>query len=297
MIADILTYRRAHDSQGEAEFIQRFIMPAAPTAIAASDGTIHAYMVTIPRADGSAAPYAFCAHTDSVHNRQNPAARQPVGYDETRREYFVCDPAQRDCLGADDGAGCYVLLRMIAAGVPGLYVFFRGEERGGIGSRYVAANRPDIFDGVDCAIGFDRRGTESIITAMFCGRTCSDGFAESLADALDMGHMPDDSGSFTDTANLVGVVPECTNVSVGYEDEHSARETLNAEYLEELTARIIEVFAGGGPELAIGQGTSDYPEIAFMSDADMEWIAEYGTAEANLRVMREARDYILGNML
>lgn len=302
MIAEMLTYRRAHDSQGEADFIQRFIMPAAPEVIAAPDGTVRAYVVTIPRTDGSAAPYAFCAHTDTVHNRQNPAARQPVGFDATRCEFFVNDPVQRDCLGADDGAGCYVLLRMIAAQTPGLYVFFRGEERGGIGSQYVVANRPDIFNGIDCAIGFDRRGCESVITHMFCGRTCSDEFADSLADALGMGHSRDDTGSFTDTANLAAIVPECTNVSVGYEREHIAAETLDARYLRALASRLVAVFSGDGPGgLVIARAPGDFadgvedmetPELAYMRDDDLDWLADGSDPDYLRRVLAEARDYI-----
>lgn len=268
-IDEMLTYRRAHDSAGEAEFIARYIAPVAKP-VTALNGTVHAYTVTI----GTGSRIAFCAHTDSVHNRTLPATRQPVAYDSARREYFVSDKNQRDCLGADNAAGCYVLLHMIAARVPGLYVFFRGEERGGIGSSWIAENRADLFANIDVAIQFDRRDTRSIITHMAIGRTCSDEFGLSLADALGLGHELDDTGSFTDTANLAGIVPECTNVSVGYDHEHSNAEILDAAYLDKLTAACIATFSNN-PSLEIARDPGAFLDgppasIVDMSDADIE---------------------------
>jgi hypothetical protein len=39
--------------------------------------------------------------------------------------------------------------------------------------------------------------------------------------------MPDDTGVFTDTANYIDIIPECTNVSCGYANEHTGNETLH----------------------------------------------------------------------
>lgn len=267
-IGQMLSYRRAHDSAGEAEFIAQFILPLRPDPIV--DGTeVHALVVSISNADGSKPNRAFCAHTDSVHNRQIADVRQTIGFDGVRREFFVNNLKQRDCLGADDAAGCYVLIRMIEAGVPGLYVFFRGEERGGIGSSYIVDNRPELFDEIEYAIQFDRRGTNSIITEMMCGMTCSDGFAEALADALGMGHKVDPTGSFTDTANLSEIVAECTNVSVGYENEHSSSETLSTGYLLALVDACIDAFSDSGLALPVIRAPGEYRNA-------IEFIPEFG---------------------
>lgn len=265
-IADMLTYRRAHDSAGEEAFIARYVAPVA-APVRAEDGTAHAYVAAIPDDGGQVPRVAFCAHTDSVHNRTLLHERQKVAFDSVRVEYFVADAKQRDCLGADDAAGCYVLLRMLAAGVPGRYVFFRGEERGGIGSAWITENRPDLFADVDHAIQFDRKGTHSIITEMACGRTCSDEFAEALAAVLGIGHVSDNTGSFTDTAHLAAIVPECTNVSVGYEHEHSARETLNASYLERLTEACIDAFMSPRAALPVVREAGDFGG----DDVDNDW--------------------------
>jgi hypothetical protein len=56
----------------------------------------------------------------------------------------------------------------------------------------------------------------------------------SLATILKMGHKLDPTGVYTDTAEFFDIVPNCTNVSVGYENEHTKRETLNRPYIEGL---------------------------------------------------------------
>ena len=50
-----------------------------------------------------------------------------------------------DCLGADDGAGVFLMLEMIDANVEGTYIFHRGEERGGWGSSQIAELHADYI--------------------------------------------------------------------------------------------------------------------------------------------------------
>lgn len=285
-IGEMLSYRRPHDSPGEAEFLARYILPLNPEVIR-DDESIHAFIVRIGRTDGARLKRAFCAHTDSVHNRTIMDTRQTVGFDGVRREFFVNAAGQRDCLGADDAAGCYVLLRMIEANVPGMYVFFRGEERGGIGSSYVTEKRADLFDGVEYAVQFDRRGTKSIITEMMCGMTCSNEFGIALGEALGMGHEVDPTGSFTDTANLSEIVPECTNISVGYDNEHSPRETLDADYLLELVDACIDTFSDSGLELPITRAPADYGQQV---DAWDNYTTMYGASARSTVPMISAYD-------
>ena len=132
------------------------------------------------------------------------------------------------------------MINMIHAGVPGVYAFFRGEERGGIGSHYCAQHRKELFTDIKCAIAFDRKGTKSIITHQGRGRGCSDEFANSLAAIIGMGHVCDATGIYTDTAEFFDLVPNCTNVSVGYANEHSKNETLDEAYIIALKNHLIE---------------------------------------------------------
>jgi hypothetical protein len=120
-------------------------------------------------------------------------------------------------LGADDKAGVTLMLWMIKNRVPGLYYFFIGEEVGCIGSG--AASFGGDFSKYDRIISFDRRGNNSVITHQSSTRCCSEDFAKSLASELNrskMNYKLDDGGVYTDSAEFMTIIPECTNLSVGY---------------------------------------------------------------------------------
>jgi len=139
-------------------------------------------------------------------------------------------------LGADDKAGATILLYMIENNVPGLYYFFIGEEVGCIGST-AAAKRVDFFSNYDKIVSFDRRGTNSIITHQSGLRSCSDDFADSLSKEYakyGLKLAKDDTGVYTDSAEFTSVIPECTNISVGYYKEHTTAEHQDILYLEDL---------------------------------------------------------------
>lgn len=190
---------------------------------------------------GDASRTLFSCHLDTVHRTEG---LQEICYDESCKLIWVPEKAT-ECLGADDGAGIWLMLEMIDAKVPGSYVFHYGEERGGIGSTYIAANFPEFLTTFDRAVAFDRRGASSVITRQGLGRCCSDKFAQALADALnnaaDMSLAPDNTGIFTDTANYIEYIPECTNISCGYESEHSASEMLDVEYLQMLREAVLKI--------------------------------------------------------
>jgi len=176
----------------------------------------------------------FSSHTDTVHKK---AGMQRIIQDLEKQIFYKDD---KECLGADDGAGMWVMIQLINEKIPGLYIFHRGEEVGGLGSSYIAHDTPEILGNITKAIAFDRRGTKDIINRQSGGKCCSDEFVTSLSEALDMGHSKA-TGSFTDTANYTDLIEECTNVSVGYYSEHQPAESLDYEYLIQLTAKLIQV--------------------------------------------------------
>jgi len=141
-------------------------------------------------------------------------------------------------LGADDKAGVTIMLYMIEKKVPGLYYFFIGEEVGCIGSGKVSTET-HIFNqkNYDKIISFDRRGNTSVITHQSSVRCCSDIFANDLCDQLNnhgLGMEIDSTGVCTDSLEFVELIPECTNLSVGYLDEHTPDETQDLEFLEKM---------------------------------------------------------------
>lgn len=251
---DMMRLTRAHGSDGEVRFIREFLYDIfrqrKPKVFSDGGGEMLAFVVEIPDKQGVVPPILFSAHTDTVHSLKDPV-EQEVIYDEESGYVYKNDDIP---LGADNAAGCAVLMHMIESDVPGAYIFHRGEERGGIGSEGVKKHQAEWLRRFKWAIAFDRRGTDSVITEMFCGETASTEFALALAAKLNedsgFGYKPDDTGSFTDTANYVGLIPECTNVSVGYDFEHSKNETLDMWHLQKLCVRLVEIFKDG-PELPV----------------------------------------------
>jgi hypothetical protein len=166
-------------------------------------------------------------------------------------------------LGADDKAGLVVLLYMIEKNIPGLYYFFIGEEVGCIGSSELSSG----FDwpNITKVISFDRRGTTSVITHQLYGRCCSNEFAELLSyrlnsTGLGLNLSPDNTGIMTDSAQFTDIVPECTNISVGYYNEHTTDEIQDIEYLAKLCQACVKIDWETLPVVRIpGDNDIDYP--------------------------------------
>lgn len=224
----LLTYRRAHNSPGEKQYVREHLQPLHPRMIATDTDEVMAFFVQIGKSD-----IMFTSHVDTVH--MNVAH---IFQDVVLRDGLYAKEDNQP-LGADDAAGNWLMFNMIHNRVPGLYAFFRGEERGGIGSSWCAKHRQDLFEGIKCAIAFDRKGTQSIITHQGRGRGCSDTFGMSLADVLKLGHQLDQTGVYTDTAEFFEIIPNCTNISVGYQNEHTKNETLNKTYIEALRDAVL----------------------------------------------------------
>jgi len=222
----MLTYRRPAWSATEGEFIARYIDPV-PGVYADKFGN---RLLLNPDSR-----VMIACHTDTVHKWDG---RQRVRVHKGIAQLPRCSTS--NCLGADDTAGVYACLRLIEAGVKASFVFHRAEEIGGLGSTWLAYNHPEWLESFDVCLSLDRRGVSDIITSQFCGDTASTDFAWSLAEQLGMTHSPC-AGIFTDSANYSELIPECSNISVGYKSEHTVFETLDLDYLERLIDALIGV--------------------------------------------------------
>lgn len=183
----------------------------------------------------------FVAHVDTVHRKEGPNA-----IIKTPTQWSAGTPGQ--CLGADDGAGIALLMLLIDANVPGYYIFTQGEECGGIGAKHLAEDHYELLSQFDRAIAFDRKGTDNVITHQGWSRCASDEFGLALADALNatdadggLFFSPDDTGVYTDTAEFTAIIPECTNLSVGYNSNHGDKETLDMVFFEQLARAVLIV--------------------------------------------------------
>ena len=168
--------------------------------------------------------HMFCSHLDTACSTKHRVKWQ--------YRNGIISTTNNSILGADDKAGVLVMISMIEHKIPGTYIFHAGEERGTIGSQYIVTCDEIKLPNYDIAVSFDRRDINSIITHQSLDECCSPEFAKFLGNALNM--SPDDTGTYTDTANYLYEIPECTNISVGFQNEHRDSETLNASWLIEV---------------------------------------------------------------
>ncbi|WP_274585827.1 hypothetical protein V9W64_10680 [Neisseria leonii] len=180
----------------------------------------------------------YLEEEDDEDSDEDGHVTQEVVYDgQTGIMRLAAGVRNNHVLGADDGAGIYIMLSLLKAGVKASFVFYTDEEVGGLGSGWSANEEASRYARYKYAIAFDRKGTNSIITHQSGSRCCSDEFAAELAARLNkfgLKMRPDPTGTFTDTANLTKLIPECTNISVGYENAHTNQEWLDVNHVHAL---------------------------------------------------------------
>lgn len=253
-LAELLTWRRPSKTPLQDAFIDGYLMPrleALQKQVSKScEISVDEYgnvLVDLAHDAKGAKPSStmFTAHIDTVHSSMLKAQSQEVCYDHTKKTLFKDD---NECLGADDGTGIYILLQMIGAGVPGLYAFFKDEECGRLGSTAflkAAEVEKHMLEGIQRVISFDRMNATDIITRQRGGKCASDEFAKELGKQLKvhakLDYKPSPNGSFTDSATFMDLIPECTNISIGYKNQHTSSETQNILILEALLAALPHV--------------------------------------------------------
>jgi putative aminopeptidase FrvX len=183
----------------------------------------------------------FSSHLDSAAHATVDV--KLLTYEKDKHKFIGTDGTS--ILGADDKAGVTVMLYMIENNIPGLYYFFIGEERGGIGSHDLSLEMDnENLKNIKRCIAFDRYGYNSVITHQMMDRCCSDIFADALCKEFNkhgLNLRKDDTGIFTDSANFVNRIQECTNISVGYFHEHTKREFQNITYLEQFCEAVLNI--------------------------------------------------------
>ena len=220
---DMLGYKRPEGSRYQKKFCRRFLEPVFGKPDAHGNYTLSV---------GDKPRIAFMAHHDTVHHSDG---RQVV---QIMDDHVYS--SGNDCLGADCTTGIYIMLRMIEENISGIYVVHAGEEIGCVGSSALVKDFPAWIGQVDAAISFDRKGYTSIITHQMGARTCSDAFADSLADILDMSMVKDSTGAYTDSNEYVDYISECTNISVGYFNQHTKKESQDLVFLEYFIQALID---------------------------------------------------------
>lgn len=241
LLAKILGTRRCHNSPGEQQFRQwlaGYLQKFPGTRRILNDNYV---FVTDDKSDT-----LFSCHIDTVHSMQESHAtsKQALNFD-ANFQLIGLDDKHATCLGADDGAGIYIMLKMIEAEVPGTFVFHVGEEKGGLGAKQLAANQePWLRDNFSRAIAFDRPGDSEIIITQGGLQCASPEFAAALRIELakhELDMKASIKGVYTDVKEYAHVIPECVNLGVGYYDQHTNGETLDYRHLKKLLAAAIAI--------------------------------------------------------
>jgi len=202
-------------------------------------------------------------------------------------------------LGGDDKAGVVIMLKMIEAGVPGLYYFFRGEEgvtspSGTWGSKEALKSNKENFKKYDRCIAFDRRDYNNIIIQQMYSECCSEEFAKALIKDLgeyNLRYYEDETGMWCDSGVFMDIIPECTNISVGYVDEHTFKETQDIEHLEQLANACIKIKWDELPTKR-DPSLSSYGVGRYNYDQDYEWDGNSSSGYKRKKKHKGVRDYV-----
>lgn len=188
----------------------------------------------------------FCSHLDTVGT---------TGSIEHEIDKNMIKTNGKSILGADDKAGVVIMLEMIERNVPGFYLFTVGEEKGCTGSSKLSQKLEkkldEKFKNIKKIVALDRSGYRSVITHQSDGqRSCSDTFGNALCVELNkfgFNYVLDPTGTYCDSAEFADLFPECTNISVGYFDQHSNRERQDIDFLGRLADACSKINWNGLP--------------------------------------------------
>jgi hypothetical protein len=239
LIQVILSTKRCHSSKGELNFVAWLYK--ALEAMGHKGEPMAEGAITVQVGKGSKT--LFSCHVDTVHSSaESDGSLQELFYDPSFGHIFLGDKTKSTCLGADDGAGIYIMLKMIEANVTGTYIFHRGEEKGGISAYAMSKKHEPWLKKFDACIAFDRPGDHEVICTQG-GQVCASvGFGTQLASALNehgLKYEVSHRGVFTDSKVYRQIIPECINLGVGYYSQHGTSEYLDWNHVTAMTKAAI----------------------------------------------------------
>lgn len=245
LLVTILSWPRTHGSLAELAFCEWLTKSICDLGHVVTKWEEGSMFVDVLAEGGRKGTTLFSCHVDTVDgfvkagDPTDPTKilRKSLNYDPNFGHITLDKGSIGGCLGADDGAGVWAMLNMIAAGVPGGYLFHRGEECGGVSAKANASKRAHILKRFDAAVAFDRPRTNEIITHQGGTECASNKYALALAAALNkhgFEFKPSTTGGYTDTKEYRKVIAECINIGVGYEQQHGRGEFQDYAHLKAL---------------------------------------------------------------
>lgn len=251
-LVKILGWPRPHGSQAEIQF--RTWLKAQILEITGQEPEVLAHgciYVHVNHLSGSKSTTMFSCHVDTMDANgdgklvDDLPVMKTLTYDPNLGIVGLAKDSPGSCLGADDGAGIWIMLNMMRAKVAGGYMFHTEEERGGVGARAILAKHKELLKTFEVAVAFDRPGDYEVITHQGGVECASAKFANALARMLrEAGltqYVTSTRGVFTDTKVYKDIIAECTNIGVGYTGQHGKGEDLDYQHLERLNKACVEL--------------------------------------------------------
>lgn len=241
--------------------------------------------ITIPWSDGSVPTHGLCAHLDDVSKESRIIERRI----STENGRTLVHSEHGSILGADDKAGVAIILALVAHNVPGQYYLFTGEEQGLTGSRHAAASGWGTE--LEILIALDRKGRRDLVHTQLNVRCCSDEFAKALCASINntgMDYWPIKGGS-TDSAPFMGIVKECSNISVGYESAHGNEEVQDLTHLGNLASALSLVDWSTIPRVRVPSPCPEKRAPMKLADQLLAKQAEKQTSESSAKTGNVAK--------
>ena len=170
-------------------------------------------------------PVALVAHCDTVF----PQPPTDIFYDSEKNVMW-----SPDGLGADDRAGIWAMIKIIRTGLRPHIILTTDEEIGALGASKLVEDCPKPFADMKYLIQLDRRGSNDCVFY--------DCYNEGFVDYVEAFGFCEAWGSFSDISvicpawEIAGV-----NLSIGYQDEHSAVETLWIGHMNKTINKVIKM--------------------------------------------------------
>lgn len=250
LLVDILCWPRRHDSPAEQAFAEWLKALPFVQKLERKNLSLGSWAWEVP---GPAKDkVAFSCHIDTVDDYESckdPKNRKRLTFDPGM-DIIGLDKSHKvgSCLGADDGTGIWLMLKMIQAKVPGTYVFHRGEECGGLTAKGNAKDFKEYFGKFKTIIAFDRANDNDVIISQGGSVCASEGFGKELARALNeadpdkrFAYKTSTNGVYTDTKDYRGVIGECINLSVGYASQHGTSEYQDWDHAKRMLHSLIMI--------------------------------------------------------
>lgn len=188
------------------------------------------------------------AHLDQVHYyargfRLALFGDKLVAYDDIGRRVGT---------GGDDKCGIYVLIKLLLSDIPCRAIVTQDEEIGLLGTAEI---KPAWGEQSSILLQADRRGCNDLIKHTNGNLIASDDLVARVLALPECADMKPEYGSVTDVGDLCSLFEVAGfNISAGYYDAHSSRESIKLSELQLCLARVMAICR------MVGNEVQSYPD-------------------------------------